>query len=132
MKEKILVPLILIVGSHTIMADAINDIFTESKQKGVTSISEQAGEALWNKEFKDKKTGQLRSCATCHGANLKKGGKHVRTDKPIEPMAPSVNKKSLTDVKKIKKWFKRNCKWTLGRECSAQEQADILSYLSNQ
>ena len=132
MKVKILVPLIFILSSHTIMADAINDIFIEYKEKGVSSVNEQAGESLWNKEFKEKKTGQNRSCTSCHGIDLAKAGKHVRTDKPIEPMAPSVNKKSLTDVKKIKKWFKRNCKWTLGRECSAQEQADVLSYLSKQ
>ena len=132
MKEKILVPLILLLGSHTIMADAINDISFEYKQNGVSNISEQAGKILWNKEFKDKKTGQSRSCTTCHGIDLTKTGKHVRTDKQIEPMAPSANKNSLTDVKKIKKWFKRNCKWTLGRECSAQEQADILTYLSKQ
>lgn len=132
MKEKILVPLILLLGSHTIMADAINDISSEYRQNGVSNISEQAGKILWNKEFKDKKTGQSRSCTTCHGIDLTKTGKHVRTDKQIEPMAPSANKNSLTDVKKIKKWFKRNCKWTLGRECSAQEQADILAYLSKQ
>jgi len=132
MKEKIVAPVILLLGSHTIMADAINDIFAEYKQKGVSNVSEQVGKALWEKEFNDKKTGQNRSCTTCHGIDLTKVGKHVRTDKPIEPMAPSVNEKSLTDVKKIKKWFKRNCKWTLGRECSAQEQADILTYLKNQ
>jgi len=132
MKEKIIVPLVLLLGSHTIMADAINDIFAESKQQGVSSINEKDGEILWNKTFKHEKTGQLRSCTTCHGSDLKKTGKHIRTDKQIKPMAPSVNDKSLTDVKKIKKWFKRNCKWTLGRECNAQEQADILAYLKNQ
>ena len=132
MKGKIVVSLILLLGSHTIMANAINDIFIEYKEKGVSSINEKSGEALWNKAFKNEKTGQLRSCTTCHGTDLKKEGKHVRTDKRIEPMAPSVNKKSLTEVKKIKKWFKRNCKWTLGRECNVQEQADILSYLRKQ
>ena len=132
MKEKILVPVILLLASHTVIADALNDIYMEYKQQGVTETSEQAGEALWNKKFKDPKTEQLRSCTTCHGADLTQVGKHVRTDKPIKPMAPSVNEKSLTDVKKIKKWFKRNCKWTMGRECSAQEQADILSYLRKQ
>ncbi|MEA3244387.1 MAG: DUF1924 domain-containing protein, partial [Pseudomonadota bacterium] len=33
------------------------------------------------------------------------------------------------DGKKIEKWFKRNCKWTLGRECTAQEKADFLAYI---
>lgn len=132
MKGKIVIPIILLLGNHTIMADAINDIFAKYKEQGVRNISEQAGESLWNKAFTDMKTGQSKSCTTCHGIDLKKMGKHVRTDKPIEPIAPSINEKSLTDVKKIKKWFKRNCKWTLGRECSTQEQADILTYLKNQ
>ncbi len=132
MKVKILIPVIFLLNSHVIMADALNDMFNDYKQNGVTSMSEQAGETLWNNKFTDKKTGQSRSCTTCHGIDLTKTGKHVRTDKPIEPMAPSANKKSLTNVKKIKKWFKRNCKWTIGRECSAQEQADILTYLGKQ
>ena len=52
MKEKILVPLVLILGSHTIMADAINEIFTEHKQKSVSSINEQMGETLFSKRLK--------------------------------------------------------------------------------
>ena len=44
-------------------------------------------------------------------------------------MAPSVNPKRLTDRSKIEKWFKRNCKWTLGRECTPQEKGDILTFL---
>ncbi|MCW8907187.1 MAG: DUF1924 domain-containing protein, partial [Sedimenticola sp.] len=51
--------------------------------------------------------------------------------KAIEPMAPTVNPKRLTEVKQIKKWFVRNCKWTLGRECTAQEKGDFLAYLKN-
>jgi cytochrome c553 len=132
MKTTLLITVIFVLSSNAVMADALNDMQNEHKQKGVTSTDMQAGEALWNKQFLDNKTGQTRSCNTCHGADLKKMGKHARTNKRIEPMAPSVNKKRFTDVKKIKKWFKRNCKWTLGRECSAQEQADILSYLSQQ
>jgi hypothetical protein len=56
-------------------------------------------------------------------------GKHAKTGKAIEPMAPSVNPKRLSDEKQIRKWFSRNCKWTLGRECTAQEQGDVLLYL---
>lgn len=131
MKARYFIPVIFLVSSNMTMADALNDMFNEYKQNGVSSINARAGEALWSKEYQDNKTGQIRSCITCHGTDLKKAGKHARTGKPIEAMAPGVNKKSLTDTKKIKKWFKRNCKWTLGRECSAQEQADILSFLRN-
>ena len=132
MNKKRLIPLIFLIGSNAAMANAVNEMFEEYKQSGVSTYSEQSGKALWNKEFKNKKTGKPQSCASCHGSNLKQAGKHVRTGKPIEPMAPSVNSTRYTDVKKIKKWFKRNCKWTIGRECSAQEQADILAYLVKQ
>ncbi|MCF6191501.1 MAG: DUF1924 domain-containing protein [Cocleimonas sp.] len=129
MKHKIVITTVLLFSSPVLMADAINDMFAEYQQSGVSNMDAKAGEAFWKQEFTDKKTGKMRSCTTCHGTDLTKTGKHIRTGKPIKPMAPSANKKSLTDVKKIKKWFKRNCKWTLGRECTAQEQADILSYL---
>ncbi len=132
MKTKILIPVIFLLGSNMVMADALNDMLNEYKQNGVSNMNEQAGKILWNKKFKDKKTGQMRSCNTCHGSDLKKPGKHAKTGKSIDPMAPSVNKKSLTEVKNIKKWFKRNCKWTLGRECTVEEQANILTYISKQ
>jgi hypothetical protein len=44
-------------------------------------------------------------------------------------MAPSANKERFTDVKKIEKWFKRNCNDVLARECTAQEKGDFLKYL---
>ncbi|MEG7525318.1 MAG: DUF1924 domain-containing protein [Chromatiales bacterium] len=57
---------------------------------------------------------------------------HIRTGKVIEPLAPSVNPKRFTDQRKVEKWFIRNCKWTLGRECSSQEKGDLLVYLLSQ
>jgi hypothetical protein len=44
-------------------------------------------------------------------------------------MAPSVNAARLTDQAKIVKWLHRNCKWTLGRECTPQEKGDFLTYI---
>lgn len=73
-----------------------------------------------------------RSCMSCHSESLYVRGRHERTGKVIEPMAPSVNSERLTDVKKVRKWFLRNCKWTFGRECTAQEKGDILLWLSGQ
>jgi len=84
------------------------------------------GEALWKQKHGD------RSCETCHGSDLTRPGQHARTGKRIEAMAPSVNPQRLTKARKIEKWFLRNCKWTLGRECSAREKADILVWLKQQ
>ena len=90
-------------------------------------FSAAAGEAMWTQSFSVK--GQPRSCADCHTADLATEGRHVRTRKRIDPMAPSVNPTRLTNPKKVAKWFKRNCKWTLGRECSDQEKGDFLAYI---
>jgi hypothetical protein len=45
------------------------------------------------------------------------------------PLAPAANPERLSDTAKIEKWFKRNCNDVLGRECEAQEKADVLSWL---
>ena len=89
-------------------------------------FSAEAGSATW---FKD---ANGRSCTSCHTDSVHAQGRHERTGKVIEPMAPSVNPERLTKRKKINKWFLRNCKWTFGRECTAQEKGDILVWLSQQ
>ena len=89
----------------------------------------ESGEKLWNQE--QTISGQARSCASCHTSDPRQAGKHVRTGKPIKPMAPSVNSDRFADPKKVSKWFKRNCKWTLGRECNEQEKGDITRYLKS-
>lgn len=88
-----------------------------------------AGRAFWAKEYPDPDTRGKRTCSTCHGPDLTKPGKHVKTAKAIDPLAPSANPKRLQDPAEVEKWFKRNCTWTLGRECTAQEKADTLTYL---
>ncbi|NOD90809.1 MULTISPECIES: DUF1924 domain-containing protein [unclassified Ruegeria] len=67
------------------------------------------------------------SCVTCHSADPTKGGQ-ARTGKPIDPLVPRVNSERFTDMKFVEKWFGRNCNSVLGRDCSAQEKADIISW----
>jgi hypothetical protein len=69
------------------------------------------------------------SCASCHGAVPVQGGRHVATGKPIGAMAPAVNPDRFTDAAKTEKWFRRNCNDVAGRECTAAEKADVLSWL---
>jgi cytochrome c peroxidase len=70
------------------------------------------------------------SCTTCHTMDPKKTGA-TRVGKPIEPMASSVNPSRFTDLAKFEKWIRRNCNSVLGRECTAGEKADVLSWLSS-
>lgn len=80
-------------------------------------------------EFYKVKHGSDWSCASCHTDDPTAGGKHAKSDKLIKPLAPSVNPKRFTKLKKIKKWFRRNCNDVLDRECTAQEKGDFLAYL---
>ena len=89
----------------------------------------QRGKALWEQKYIV--SGQPRSCTTCHTNDPRQTGKHARTGKPIKPMAHSVHPERFTSQKKIEKWFKRNCKWTLGRLCTEQEKGDVLKYLNS-
>jgi cobalamin biosynthesis protein CbiG len=40
-----------------------------------------------------------------------------------------ANPARFIDDTKVEKWYKRNCNDVLGRECTAQEKADLLSWL---
>jgi mono/diheme cytochrome c family protein len=69
------------------------------------------------------------SCSTCHTRNPAQPGAHDKTKKPIDPLAPSANPRRFTDAAKVDKWFRRNCKDVLARECTPEEKGDLLAYL---
>ncbi len=89
------------------------------------------GNAARGQSFFRAKHGGEWSCASCHGTPPTKDGKHANTGKVIPPLAPAFNAKAFTDTAKVDKWFKRNCKDVLSRECSAGEKADLLAYLNS-
>lgn len=110
-------------------ADAVAELLRQYEARGAAKFSAAEGEAFWTRPAVDAKSGETRKCTQCHGEDLRRVGKHVTTGKAIDPLAPSANPKRLTDVEKIEKWFSRNCKWTLGRECTAQEKGNVLVML---
>ncbi len=120
----------LLLGPAAQAADVVDTLQSRYRAEGAGPFDAQAGKQLWHRKFNS--GGDARSCTACHTADLRQSGKHVRTGKPIAPMAPSANPKRLSDAKKVEKWFYRNCKWTLGRTCTAQEKGDVLSFLRNQ
>jgi hypothetical protein len=109
------------------LAGAVDELLVRYQGQGAGEARPASGEALWRQE--QQVEGQARSCATCHNQDLKAAGRHAKTGKPIDPLAPSANPKRLTDTAEIEKWLLRNCKWTWGRECTAQEKADLLSFI---
>lgn len=81
------------------------------------------------KAFFNQTHGNDWSCASCHTSNPAQTGKHAKTGKAIDPLAPSANAERFTNTKKVEKWFKRNCNDVLSRECTALEKGDVLTYL---
>ncbi|ADE11253.1 DUF1924 domain-containing protein [Sideroxydans lithotrophicus] len=69
------------------------------------------------------------SCASCHTENPAASGKHTKTGKIIQALAPAANAERFTDPAKVEKWFKRNCHDVLVRACTPQEKGDALAYL---
>ncbi len=132
MKTLRFIPLLLtLIPLGSVYADkaTAQQLLKNYSTQGVTSVSKEAGKQMWKKQFSTK--GESRSCAACHTKDLSVGGKHVKTNKAIKPMSPAANSKRITKVRKVEKWFKRNCKWTIGRECSAQEKANYIAYIIN-
>ena len=80
-------------------------------------------------QFFTSRHGREWSCSTCHGAVPTQQGRHASTGRAIAALAPAVNAERFTDAAKVEKWFRRNCNDVLGRECTAAEKADVLSWL---
>ena len=71
------------------------------------------------------------SCISCHGKDTRGAGRNP-SGKAIEAMAVSATPARYTDPAKVEKWFKRNCNEVLGRECSAREKGDWLTFMLGQ
>jgi hypothetical protein len=102
-------------------ANAILDGY-QAEVKGAFTVA--AGEKL----YKAVGPNQL-ACASCHTDSPKGVGKHAKTNKAIDPLAPSANPKRFTDAANVEKWFKRNCNDALGRACTTQEKGDFMTYV---
>ncbi|MGZ5250452.1 MAG: DUF1924 domain-containing protein [Caldimonas sp.] len=98
----------------------------------LAAYSAQSGEAAApgrGQELFTTRHGHEWSCSSCHGAVPTQTGKHASTGKPIGAMAPAFNPERFTDAAMTEKWFRRNCNDVVGRECTAAEKADVLSWL---
>lgn len=119
------------IAVPAIAADVVDERLAAYEAEGAGPFDADKGKAMWTQEFTHAKADKPRSCATCHTDDPRAQGKHAKTGKAIKPLAPSANPERLTEVREIEKWFMRNCKWTVGRKCTAQEKGNLLSYLRN-
>lgn len=111
--------------------DAAAALLQDLAAAGAGPFSAQQGGQLWRQEH-PAGDGPPRACTNCHTADPAQEGRHAVTGKAIAPLAPSANPERLGDRREIEKWLTRNCKWTLGRECTAQEKGDLLAFLKTQ
>jgi len=108
-----------------IRAALLDDYRVAARQEepGFRDFSARRGEAFFHA-----KNGDV-SCASCHTDSPKQSGRHAKTGKSIEALAPITNAQRLTDPAKVEKWFKRNCNDVLQRACTAREKGDFIAWL---
>jgi hypothetical protein len=94
--------------------------------KAGTPVDPAQGQQLFNTDF-GRDLGL--KCSSCHGPVPVKQGRDQVTEKPIAPLAPAANPQRFTDASKVEFWFRLNCRDVVGRECTAAEKANIISWL---
>lgn len=97
---------------------------------GYTAQSGSSAVPARGQQFFNTRHGHEWSCGSCHGVLPTQAGKHASTGKTINALAPAFNPERFTDAAKTEKWFRRNCNDVVGRECTATEKADVLSWLA--
>ena len=135
--RKVLVIAAMAAGTTaTVQAATPDDILkgyeadVKKSDKGFKGFSADAGKKFYAEPHSGAK-GEKIACASCHTPDPTKTGKERDTGKAIEPLAPSANKERFTDKSKVEKWFKRNCKEVLARECTVKEKGDFVAFLKS-
>ena len=100
----------------------------KKSDKNFQGFSSKRGEEIFYSEHIGKK-GKKISCASCHTKDLTKMGENIFTGKQIKPLSPKANPKRLSDIKKVKKWLRRNFKDVYKREGTPKEKGDVLKFI---
>lgn len=108
--------------------DLLQAWLTEARAQSpqFAGFSAERGRSLYFKQPADW------SCSTCHTNDPRGSGRHAVTSKPIKPLSPLANPARFSDAAKVDKWFKRNCRDVLKRECTVAEKGDLLTFLMSQ
>jgi cytochrome c peroxidase len=116
---------------------------------GFTGFSAQRGAAFYLRPHQVDEMGSV-SCASCHQPDPRKSSEahhdqipcrachvvfsgqpegHRPTRRELQALAPSANPERFTNEWRTEYWFAYNCKLLLGRECTAQEKGDLITWL---
>lgn len=128
-KQSMMAVIFTLMTMMTATAATLEEQLASYRTQGAGTFDAKAGQTLWTTSHgTDPEVGE-KVCTACHLDDPRKPGKHRKTGKIIEPMAVSVTPQRFTDPEKVEKWFLRNCRQVMGRECTPQEKGDVLSYL---
>jgi hypothetical protein len=117
------------LAAQPALAETPNEMLASLQHEAAATAGFQGFSSARGESFFKSRHGNEWSCSSCHTDNPAASGKHAKTGKLIEPLAPSANAERFTNPKKVEKWFKRNCNDVLDRVCTAQEKGDVLAYL---
>ncbi len=104
-------------------------ILEELAGKAGQPFSAQRGAKLFAGRHKGGKP-ETPSCTSCHGKSPADTGR-TRAGKEIAPMALSISKERYSDARKVSKWFRRNCRSVLGRDCTPLEKGDFITFMES-
>ena len=98
-----------------------------ARQAGFTP-SAKRGETFFRQRFAN--NDKMPACTSCHTDSPLNAGQHVVTGKAIRPLAVAANVQRFSDPAKVEKWFGRNCREVIGRDCTPAEKADFVTTMS--
>ena len=119
----------LLAGASLAQAETARDFLGRFEAEARSQATGFSASASRGASFFKVAHGNDWSCASCHSDNPATTGKHARTGKPIEPLAPAANADRFSRADRVEKWFKRNCGDVLGRACTPAEKADVVAWL---
>jgi hypothetical protein len=121
--------LLLWLSTALAAPSALEGLLAGWRAAGAQPPDPARGQALWSRSVPAPDGGPARSCTSCHGPQPASPGRHTTTGEPIAPM---TDPERFSDPATVEKWFGRNCRWTLGRDCTPTEKADVTAWLTSQ
>ncbi len=122
------VSIFLAIATLNILISSDLDIYLKSLEEQVKKVepdfkgfSIQRGKDIFFSKHIGKRGKEI-SCSSCHTENLRSIGENIFTGKKLEPLSPAVNPKRLKDIKRVKKWLKRNFKDVYNRGGHSQKE----------
>jgi cytochrome b len=115
-------------AANPVAAALLRDLEVQARRErpAFAGFSAEEGRRLYFSEHVQ--DGERVSCSTCHTASPRSRGR-TPAGKLVDPLAPAANPARLTDRGEVEKWFRRNCKQVLGRECTAEEKGNFITWL---